>query len=250
MRSFWWFEENAIAGMARPGFNTIHWLELPFAEAALVGWLGQYTSGDAPLEAFRHHLKTYVPKIFKFHKLDAEAGALEVQKLEDPANLKSYLQNVARRTNLIEDFEISDAHVRFQISRERLKEEAAFLKRMRVRQIVSLTERHHNKGYLDDQFELFHLGIEDLNAPTSEQVHQLVDVLKKREQAGGVVAVHCLAGIGRTSTMLFASHLVLGRKFDDLVALLKKQNPSYILTGPQETFIREFHQQLGSTSER
>jgi hypothetical protein len=36
MKAFWWFKENSIAGMARPGFNSVRWFDLPFDEALLL----------------------------------------------------------------------------------------------------------------------------------------------------------------------------------------------------------------------
>ena len=50
------------------------------------------------------------------------------------------------------------------------------------------------------------------------------------------MAVHCLAGIGRASTMLMASHIMLGESADELEQILKKQNPPFLLTGTQGKF--------------
>lgn len=52
------------------------------------------------------------------------------------------------------------------------------------------------------------------------------------------MAVHCLAGIGRTSTMLMASHIMLGENADELEQILKKQNPTFSLVGSQGEFLR------------
>ncbi len=34
MKAFWWFKQDSIAGMARPGFNSVPWFDLP-SEALL-----------------------------------------------------------------------------------------------------------------------------------------------------------------------------------------------------------------------
>lgn len=63
MKAFWWFKENSIAGMARPGFNLVRLADLSFEESVLLGWLGQYSNGRAEMSTFHRHLNTYVPKI-------------------------------------------------------------------------------------------------------------------------------------------------------------------------------------------
>ena len=45
MQAFWWYKENLIAGMGRPGFNRINWLDFTPEIAELLGWLGRYESG-------------------------------------------------------------------------------------------------------------------------------------------------------------------------------------------------------------
>ena len=54
------------------------------------------------------------------------------------------------------------------------------------------------------------------------------------------MVVHCLAGIGRTSTMLMASHIMLGESADELEQILKKQKPPFSLTGTQGEFLKSF----------
>jgi len=33
MKALWWFKDNQIAGMARPGFNHSQWFDMPFDDA-------------------------------------------------------------------------------------------------------------------------------------------------------------------------------------------------------------------------
>ena len=47
---------------------------------------------------------------------------------------------------------------------------------------------------------------------------------------------HCLAGIGRTTTMLMAAYLVQGYALQDLAAWVRVRNPHYLFHGSQMTF--------------
>jgi predicted protein tyrosine phosphatase len=243
MNAFWWFKEKSIAGMARPGFNAVHWFDLPFDEAVLLGWLGQYSSGTVQLDSFRNHLQDYAPRIFKFYNLNEVSGAESLKIFRDSAGILEICGKLTKRTQIFDNFEIVDNDLNFTLSHSRLKTEIEFLKRQGIDRIISLTEKHHHKEVLQDHFTLHHLGIEDLGAPKMEQVLQLAEVIQSSIKNKETVAVHCLAGIGRTSTMLMASHIVMGERARDLELLLKKQNPTFILTGTQGEFLRSLSAQ-------
>jgi protein-tyrosine phosphatase len=238
MKAFWWFEENAIAGMARPGFNTTHWFDLPFDEAVLVGWLGQFPSGSASMNAFQEHLRTYAPKILKFYKLDSDSAGQATQMLRERTGLSKILRRVADKSQLLESFDVTDDQIHFEFSKKRLHWEIEYLKKQDIKKIASLTESHHNKDVLQEHFELYHFPITDLEAPKMEQVHQVAELIRAAKANREKLAVHCLAGIGRTSTMLIAAHLAMGEKLEDLKAQIARQNPVFVLTGSQGAFVQ------------
>lgn len=238
MKAFWWFKDQSIAGMARPGFNATHWTELEFDEGILFGWIGQYSSGAANLESFRHHLRDYAPRVVRYLGLDEKSSMLQLESLATPEGMISVLERLASRTSAIEAFRVEGDHLHFSVSERRLKLEADFLKNHGIRRIISLTEKAHNHDFLSEDFDLHHLAIEDLGAPHLEQALELGQIVKTARQNNEKIAVHCLAGIGRTSTMLLAAHLTLGESFSDLEKLILKQNPSFILAGSQAEFIR------------
>lgn len=238
MKAFWWFKKNSIAGMGRPGFNAVHWFDLPFDEAVLLGWLGQHSSGTHSIESFRKHLQTYAPRIFKFYGLDEVSGSKVLEVFNENQGILGVFEKLAKNTKSFADFEIAENKLKFSLSESRLQEEIGFLKQQGIDNVISLTEHHHQKDILRNDFKVHHFSIEDLGAPKMEQVLALANVIQTALSKNETMAVHCLAGIGRTSTMLMASHIMLGENAAELEQLLKKQNPTFTLVGPQGEFLR------------
>lgn len=249
MKAFWWFKENSIAGMARPGFNATHWFDLPFEEAVLLGWVGQFSSGAESLDSFRKHLHTYAPKIYPFYDLSDDEGFRAIQVLDDNFGLSAVGEKLAHRTGILDSFHISEGYVHFTMSENRLRMEMEILRKHGIDRVVSLTESHHSKEFLAEHFETFHFSIKDLDAPQIDQVMALAELLRSSQEENKKLAVHCLAGIGRTSTMLIASHLALGEKLADLRELISRQNPTFVFAGPQSAFIERMAQQLEATGQ-
>src|SRR5579872_3027942 len=119
MKAYWWFREHSIAGMARPGFNGVRWLDLPFDEAVVVGWLGRYSSGTASLTAFRSHLQSYVPKIFRFHNQDLESGSRVIEKFADLNYLREVLTLLNDRTQILAHYDVAHDFLYFEINQDR-----------------------------------------------------------------------------------------------------------------------------------
>jgi protein-tyrosine phosphatase len=223
--------------MARPGFNSYRWFDLPFEEAVLMGWIGQFSSSTQSLAAFRKHVRTYGAKIYPFHKVDKSAFEKSVLGFDSDSEIIRVLERINARTNVLENYQIKGDEISFELSHTRMNYEIDCLKKQGIETIVTLTERHHGKDALENHFELHHLSIEDLNAPRVEQAGQLAEIIRTSQKTNKKLAVHCLAGIGRTSTMLMAAHILMGDSFESVKQIVAKKNPKFILTGPQADFV-------------
>ncbi len=223
--------------MARPGFNGIHWFHLSFDEAVLFGWLGQFSSSVKNISEFFKHVEIYGSKIAKFYDLDRGTFERVREMLSHPAQILRVASELNQKAKCLSKFEIVGDKIHFELCPNRLAWEVNYLKEQGIQAVVSLTEVHHQRDVLQGHFDLHHFSIEDLNSPQFEQALQLAELIKEYRLKKQKLVVHCMAGIGRTSTMLMASHLLLGESFEELTALLAKQNPSFYLVGPQRDFI-------------
>jgi len=244
MKAFWWFEDNSVAGMARPGFNCTHWFDLEYDEVVLMGWLGQYSSGSARRQDFHHHMKTYCPKIAKFYGQNETKSNQIAENYHTKVGVLRGLEKLADRTELLAEFNVTDDEISFTFCDRRLDHEISFLKKSGFKKVVTLTEQHHGKDVLQNHFELHHFSIVDLDAPSFDQVLEMAEIIKASKVDKKALAVHCLAGIGRTSTMLIAAHMALGKKLEKLLEVVSVRNPSYKLTGSQADFIHSVKDQL------
>lgn len=246
MKAFWWFKDQEIAGMARPGFNGTPWFDFPYEEAILVGWLGQFSSGSTPLTDFHRHVTSYGTKIRGFYKLDEESAKNKFCRLLDRNGIIDVSNQIMARSSLLEHVDVTDSQLHFRFNQNLLAAEIEFLKNQGIQKVISLTEHHHDKDTLDEHFRTFHFSINDLGAPSFEQVEKLADLLQTAQKNQKKVAVHCLAGIGRTSTMLIGAHLIMGEKLDRLKDHVLKRNPSFVFAGKQAEFILAVAERYGS----
>jgi len=244
MRAFWWFEEGAIAGMARPGFNGAHWYDIPFDEVLLFGWLGVLSDGPRPLNDLQAHVDSHSREIAQFYDHDEDQRRRVVDTFSTPDGVEQVAERLVAHTQVLQEFGVTGGKVHFVFSGDRLSYEISFLKERGFSRIAALTEIHHNTDVLEEHFQLHHFSIEDLNAPSLEQVREMGEIIKAAKQDREPLAIHCMAGIGRTSTMIIAAHIALGEKLDGLLQKISEQNPTFSLTGKQAAFIHSIESQL------
>jgi atypical dual specificity phosphatase len=124
------------------------------------------------------------------------------------------------------------------------------LAREGVRHIVTLTE-FPLEVPPNSAFTLHHLPVGDMGAPGLEQVERFCRLVDEAEQGGGAVAVHCLAGIGRTGTFL-ASYMMWREGLSARQALtrVRGRRKEYVQSVEQEAFLDDWEAWLAQASAR
>jgi len=90
-----------------------------------------------------------------------------------------------------------------------------------------------------------HLPIYDREAPSLTQMHMLLFKMQKLIETGEVLAVHCLAGLGRTGTVLAAWMIKEGGlSSEEAIRRLRLINPGFVQSIVQETFLADFENDI------
>ncbi|MFH1436287.1 MAG: dual specificity protein phosphatase family protein [Pseudomonadota bacterium] len=86
-----------------------------------------------------------------------------------------------------------------------------------------------------------HIPIDDFGPPTIRQVEEFCALVDRMKSEGKAVAVHCLAGLGRTGTMA-AAYLIhdSGLEAGDAMKKIRVIEPGYIQSSEQEGFIHKW----------
>lgn len=239
MQAFWWYDSHSIAGMARPGFNGTHWLNLSYDEGVTYTWFARQTNLTGEVQDFLNHIRAHGQKVMPLYK-GIEQSHLDqlLHDLSHEQGMKNRLQNLLAKTSGVQNVQIHQGKISFEINQSQLQKEIDYLKSHNIKEIIALTEDHHNTEILSQHFKLHHLPINDLHAPELKQAHDLVAILNESQKSKGAVAVHCMAGVGRTSTMILASQILLGKGSDsDLKEQLLRKNSKIALSKSQTEFL-------------
>jgi len=92
--------------------------------------------------------------------------------------------------------------------------------------------------------EAVHIAVEDLTAPSLDQIDRFIAVTERCLASGRPVAVHCLGGCGRTGTMIACYLVKAGMAPLDAVDEVRKRRPCSIETGSQERAITKYAREL------
>jgi len=120
-----------------------------------------------------------------------------------------------------------------------------YLQEQGVRVIVTLTERPLRMALIEEfGFEYHHLPVMDFHGPTQHQIVEFVAIVDRAKAAGKRVVTHCLAGRGRTGSMLAAYLVSQGLSPKDAMADVRRARPGSIESLEQEEAIRGYAQSL------
>ena len=120
------------------------------------------------------------------------------------------------------------------------KEEIDWLKEEGVKSIVTIREEPLDDDWIDD-IEYLHIHSNDMGVPEFDDLIFSVDFIHRRLENNEPVMVHCLAGLGRTGTIL-ACYLIKYEKMsaDDAITKIRKERSGSIQSYSQEEIIFRF----------
>jgi atypical dual specificity phosphatase len=127
------------------------------------------------------------------------------------------------------------------MARPESEEDLGWLRRQGVELLMSLTEDPVRRDWIDNAGMLvFHVPIEDMEAPTQEQLELCVSVIEKAHMKNMGVVVHCGAGLGRTGVVLAAYLVRQGLSAPKAIAKVRRLRPGSIETDEQAAAVAEF----------
>ena len=115
-----------------------------------------------------------------------------------------------------------------------------------IKSIVTVKEEPLDDDWVKD-VNYLHVHSNDMGVPEFNDLISTVDFIHSRITKNEPVMVHCLAGLGRTGTLL-ACYLVKYQKMsaDDAIQKVREERPGSIQSFPQEEMIFQFAKSLQS----
>ncbi|KZT74436.1 phosphatases II [Daedalea quercina L-15889] len=113
-----------------------------------------------------------------------------------------------------------------------------YFEKSNVRLVVRLNNPLYDRQhFLDRGMDHQELYFDDGTNPTDEIVRKFIDMADEVVEAGGVVAVHCKAGLGRTGTLVGA-YLIwkYGFTASEAIAFMRIARPGCVV-GPQQQYM-------------
>ena len=118
-----------------------------------------------------------------------------------------------------------------------------FLWRIGIRALINLTEEPLPEEILRKVGILTeHIPVVDFTAPTLKQVEQALATIHFYLGKNMPVAVHCIAGLGRTGAVLACYLVGEGKSADEAITFIRRWRPGSIETVDQENVIYEYEQ--------
>ena len=125
------------------------------------------------------------------------------------------------------------------------KDEIKWVQEQGVKSIVTIREEPLADEWIKD-VNYLHIMSNDMGVPEFDDLIHAVDFIHRRITNNEPVLVHCLAGLGRTGTIL-ACYLVKYQNMtaDEATQKVREERPGSIQSYPQEEIIFRFEKSLG-----
>ncbi|MBV9123952.1 MAG: dual specificity protein phosphatase family protein [Planctomycetes bacterium] len=127
------------------------------------------------------------------------------------------------------------------LGRPESPEDLAWLRTQGIELLLSLTEDPPRRDWLEETgLLLFHVPVMDMEAPTPDQLDRAVSAIRRANDLGMGVAVHCGAGLGRTGVVLACYFVSKGLTGNSAIARIRRLRPGSIETDEQIEAILEY----------
>ena len=125
-------------------------------------------------------------------------------------------------------------------------DDLAWLRKQGIELLIALTEDPPRRDWVNDAGLLvMHVPVEDMEAPTQEQLDRCVSAIERANGHGMGVAVHCGAGLGRTGVVLAAYFVAKGTSAQNAIGKVRRLRPGSIETDEQADAVVEFARRRG-----
>ena len=122
-----------------------------------------------------------------------------------------------------------------------IADDLAVLRENGIQSVITLTETPVLAHVIEAAgLDALHLPVDDFHAPTTQQMLRALAYIDTSLAENMPVAVHCLAGQGRTGTILAAWLLRSGQSADDAISEIRALAPGAIESAPQVAALRRW----------
>lgn len=120
-------------------------------------------------------------------------------------------------------------------------EDFVWLREQGIELLLSLTEDRPRRDWVEvANLLVFHEPLEDMEAPSQEQLDRCVSAILRANERNMGVAVHCGAGLGRTGVVLAAYFVTQGMNAAAAIARVRRLRPGSVETEEQAESVELF----------
>ncbi len=120
-------------------------------------------------------------------------------------------------------------------------DDLTWLRKQGIELVIALTEDPPRRDWVNDAgLMVMHVPVEDMEAPTQEQLDRCISAIERANGHGMGVAVHCGAGLGRTGVILAAYFVAKGTSAQNAIGKVRRLRPGSIETDEQADAVVEF----------